>query len=381
VKIYELVLMLFSLAYTAEIVFFIMGLYRSARAASPEALRELPTVCVILPVRNEEKMLPQTLESLYRQDYPAQKWQLILVDDHSTDRTAEVAVQFQQKMANLIILPAQANTEQIGPKKKAILTAMAHTNTEVILTTDADVRHNPAWIRTMVQHLGQENAAVVGSVDRRGENNWLHELLHLQTFSTNIIACGGLGWGIGISSFGANFGYRRTAFEQVGGFGNTAYGISGDDDLLLQRMTGAGLRAVFVMDPRARVITWTDATPGDTWAQGRRHLSASRRYRWPLQIAGAAWFLYSALIVVGTVVGLLSGSRWLLTAALAAWFWKGLMEIVILRNGARLLDEKLAWKTMLAAVLIHPWWFTVILPFAFIGKLTWKGRVLKERRK
>ena len=76
--------------YAFLFLFFIIGLIRTHRYRGPKAT---PSVSVVVPMRNEEEFTQRTLEALAEQDY-AGEWEVICVDDRSTDSTKEILEKF-----------------------------------------------------------------------------------------------------------------------------------------------------------------------------------------------------------------------------------------------------------------------------------------------
>lgn len=363
-------------AYALGIGWLLIGMRRSFAVSAPgqQALR---SVTVILPARNEARSIPGCLETLSKQDYPPDLWEVVVVNDGSEDETRERAAEWSGRIARIRVIDSWENAEGIGPKKNALLTGIASSDGDVILTTDADARLGPRWIRTMVKALGDE-AAVVGPVFLRGSKRWVPRFLHVESLAGAVIACGGLGWGVGVTCIGANFGYTREAFRKVGGFGRGAREVSGDDDLLLQRVTRSGLGARFATGEGARVSAGVDTTLRGAWTRRRRHLSAAKRYPLPLKLAGAGWFAYCGMIAGGTVWGALAAPG-VLGVALAGWAWKAALETLAVRRGAAAFGEPVGWGELLGAVLIHPWLLLVSAPASMLGRVRWKGRALRVR--
>lgn len=64
---------------------------------------EDPKICIIISVRNESRHIAQTLESILCNDYPAEHYDILVINDHSTDKTAEIVSKF--KKVTLLHLP------------------------------------------------------------------------------------------------------------------------------------------------------------------------------------------------------------------------------------------------------------------------------------
>ncbi|MDP8966429.1 MAG: glycosyltransferase [Cyanobacteriota bacterium] len=131
-------------------------------------LEVLPSVCAVIPARNEAELLPLTLRSLLLQDYPG-SLSVILVDDQSTDGTATVAQQVAQdldKSSQLEVLSAQALPPSWTGKLWAMEQGIRHAQTltpqpDYFLLTDADIEHDRANLRQLVTKAQQEGLDLV----------------------------------------------------------------------------------------------------------------------------------------------------------------------------------------------------------------------------
>mgnify|MGYP000849672321 FL=1 len=97
---------------------------------------------VIIPARNEEKNIGILLQALKQQSYPASLIEIIVIDDHSTDRTATIVQSFPG--VKLIRLQEEGINSY---KKKAIEKGIAAATGELIVTTDADCIPSKDWLK------------------------------------------------------------------------------------------------------------------------------------------------------------------------------------------------------------------------------------------
>ena len=152
----------------------------------PALTATAPTLCAIIPARNEADLLPMTLRSLLTQDYPG-PLHLFLVDDHSTDGTAavarDVAASFD-KSAQLTVLSAQPLpsgwTGKLWALEQGIQAALT-LNPDYCLLTDADIAHDRLNLQRLVSQAESENLDLVSQmVLLRCESFW--EKLLIPTF-------------------------------------------------------------------------------------------------------------------------------------------------------------------------------------------------------
>src|SRR5438876_6543960 len=108
----------------------------TTEAGEPRGERS-PTVSIIVPARNEEASLSACLESLVAQS--GVEFEIILVDDHSTDHTADIARSFP----TVKVITADALPANWGGKSNALWSGVRHARGQWLLFTDADTIHHP----------------------------------------------------------------------------------------------------------------------------------------------------------------------------------------------------------------------------------------------
>ena len=132
--------------YFVGLLLLIMGWQRVGQSRKVSFAQ--PFASVVVAVRNETDTLPALLESLAKQSFSFTNFEVILIDDHSRDRTAEVIAKLMDKYPHLKIGTRQSNG--IG-KKQALTTGIEIARGEIILTTDADCQVPVNWIKDMIE--------------------------------------------------------------------------------------------------------------------------------------------------------------------------------------------------------------------------------------
>ena len=126
---------------------------RASQAASAEAYE--PTVAIIVPCWNEEKTLGGTVQSLLALDYPADKFEILIVDDGSRDGTLAIAHAFET------FPQVRVFHKENGGKHSAMNLALANTSAELIGCLDADSVVAPGALRHIVHVFQNEKVGAV----------------------------------------------------------------------------------------------------------------------------------------------------------------------------------------------------------------------------
>lgn len=239
-------------------------------------------VSIIIAARNEEISIKSCITSLLAQTYPANLVEIIVVNDHSTDRTAEIVKSFSGNGIQLINLEDFINTGPVNSfKKKSIEVGIRRSTGEWILCTDADCVLPPQWIESMVRQFENEKSVFIAAPVRILSKRSL-----LSIFQSLDFAClQGITGAVVYKKLhcmcnGANLGYEKKIFGQIGGFNGIDQLASGDDMLLMQKFFDHYPdRISFLKSPDAIVTTEAAVTWSGFFRQRMRWASKARRYK------------------------------------------------------------------------------------------------------
>jgi hypothetical protein len=215
------------------------------------------SVTVLVPARNEEQHIVQCLTDLVHQDYPKQFVQILVMDDGSDDRTAELAesLALTHPYIKVMRLPDAKG------KKQALQRGIDVTLSKLIATVDADCRIAPTWLSTMVAHQQRGQAAMVmGPVVIAPAPTLFERIQRMEFLAIMGVTGGAAANGSPVMANGANLLFLREAFKAVGGYSGSS-NPSGDDVFLMLKLkeraaSNAALGGVvFAKDARALVST------------------------------------------------------------------------------------------------------------------------------
>jgi cellulose synthase/poly-beta-1,6-N-acetylglucosamine synthase-like glycosyltransferase len=120
---------------------------------------EWPTISITVPAYNEATQIRDTLQSLLRIDYPADRRQIVVVSDASTDGTDDMVDEYAGRGVELVRMP-----ERVG-KTAAENAARVHLTGEIVINTDASVRIEPSAVKALVRELADTTVGVASSRD------------------------------------------------------------------------------------------------------------------------------------------------------------------------------------------------------------------------
>ncbi|MBD2720559.1 glycosyltransferase [Hymenobacter armeniacus] len=339
---------------------------RGAQPAVPLP-RPLPRVSVLIAARDEEAALPRCLASLRTLSYPAELLEILVGDDASTDRTAEVAAAAMRGFAGQFrVIPITENLGQARGKANVLAHLARHATTSFFFITDADIHLPGGWIEALLGHAATGVGTVTGITAVRGPRlfhrlqgiDWLLSLSLVQVVSEQ---------GRPVTAMGNNMLVTRAAYEAVGGYEAVPFSVT-EDYALFQAVVarGFGFRHVFSTEARA------DSLAMPNWAGLLR-----QRRRWLRGVEALPLRLRLELLFFSGFWPALAGLAWAagVGPALAVWGTKVLVQGALAHLGHRRAGLRLAW-----------WWlplfecYTLALTFSLVGfrlfggAVVWKGR-------
>lgn len=274
-----------ALFFNALLLFYVVYLLRCAwywnrirEAAPAEPSKELPLVSVIVPARNEAANVQACVEAILNQVYPSNRFELILVNDHSEDATVEIARASAKAHSNFRILNLATQTGT-AYKKAAVAQGIAASHGEIIVTTDADCVMGPHWLQTMVARFEENTGLVSGPVLLEGRSVF-GQFQALEFMGLIAVGAASIASGNPTMCNGANLAYRKSAFEEVGGFAGIDHIASGDDELLMHKIAAIPAYSIRFAKDRDAIVRTPAQQNWTAFKQQRiRWVSKSRHYK------------------------------------------------------------------------------------------------------
>ncbi len=336
----------------------------------------LTKVSIIIAARNEEDKIALTIDDILKQEYPKELFELIVVDDHSTDATAEIISSYANQGVKLIKLNESEPLNSY--KKKAIAEAIKIASGELIISTDADCRMENLWLPTIINYYNQHDYKLISSPVAYFEEQSFFEKLQTLEFSFLIgLGAAGIGNKMASTCNGANLAYRKDVFVELGGFKGIDDLASGDDELLLHKVAFAYPGSIgFCKSYDAIVFTHAKENLRAFIQQRKRWASKSVKYKDKriVALAVSIWLsnlsliLNGLLVVVSPVLLYVFIIQYLLKLCVELWF-----IYPVLRFNRK--EKLLLFLPLLT--LIHPFYFIYIGVAGNSGKYNWKGRMVK----
>jgi len=267
-----------------------VGLYLTRqRQPAPQILSASIVVCA----RNEASIISNLLQSLTALIYPLDKFEVILVDDDSTDDTLPIMRRFATGRHNWKVLHHTKTGTAPRGKKGALTLGIRESCGDVILVTDADCRVPPNWLASMVSHFQPNIGVVLGHSPVAQRPGGLNLYERFDTLCEAALAAATTYFNQPSHANGRNLAYRRCVFEEIGGFQANDHIDTGDDFFLVQQIrVKTPWRFVYNTAPESYVVTEPIGLNQKYLRQQLRRNSKAFHLTLPFFCMGAVIFLF-----------------------------------------------------------------------------------------
>jgi cellulose synthase/poly-beta-1,6-N-acetylglucosamine synthase-like glycosyltransferase len=317
------------------------------------------------------------MDDLLNQDYPAEDYEVIFIDDASEDRTAEIVN--AEKDSRIRLLPLHLPAGSIAFKKAAITLGVSNSSAELIITTDGDCRIPSTWLREVASFYLETGATFIsGPVSFYNESTWQEKLQTVEFQYLIGVGAACIQNGIAGTCNGANLIYTKALFLEMGGFDNIDQKASGDDELLLHKVFAKYPEKVaFLKSKEAVVVTQAHKNFKSFFQQRKRWASKSptshqKRFSFILAIV----FLCNLFLLAFTVAGIFN-PQFLLALGLL-WSIKIVSDGLFMGITLKFFDRLKLWPLIPIVIILY---VPYILIIGTIGKsgqaYVWKGRLVK----
>ncbi len=330
-------------------------------------------ISIIIPARNEEENIGTLLQTLQEQTYPKELVEIIVVDDHSSDGTADIVQQFPE--TRLIRLKEEGINSY---KKKAIETGIAAATGELIVTTDADCTPTRDWLKTIASFKEENQSVFIAAPVAIDCDSSLLQLFQAMDF---MVLQGITGAAVSKNKLsmcnGANLAYEKKAFDDVNGFAGVDHIASGDDMLLMHKIWKKYPEKVHYLKSKAAIIS---TQPMKTWKaffnQRIRWASKAKSYDDKRIVAVLLIVYLFNLSFLGLLIASFCCSHyWLYLVGL--WIAKTIAELPFFISVAGFFNKRWAIKFFFLFQPVHILYTIVSGLFGQFGKYEWKGRKVK----
>jgi cellulose synthase/poly-beta-1,6-N-acetylglucosamine synthase-like glycosyltransferase len=329
-------------------------------------LSDLPAVSILIAARNEEHNILRCLQAIAALDYPADKVQVLIGDDGSTDQTRALVEAFIKDRPGYTCIPIIGTLGKAKGKANVLAQLARKATADIFLFTDADIQVPPGWVHAMLSGLGENVGVVTGLTtvtgnrlfDKMQRMDWLFSIGLMQVFSD---------LNMPVTTMGNNMLLTRRAYEEVGGFENIRFSIT-EDIAIFNKVLKRGFGFRNIYDRSVLALSVPAQNFGSLLEQRKRWMRGSvhmPKYMFAIFVLHSAYYPVLLPFFFQASVGI-AGSIFLAKLILQSLF----LHICLKR-----LDRSAPWWLYLVFELYLLVSSIILIIYFFIPtKVEWKGR-------
>jgi cellulose synthase/poly-beta-1,6-N-acetylglucosamine synthase-like glycosyltransferase len=361
--------------YSLLLFYYYKGWHKGAEFTTGPVAKDPVFISVVVAARNEEKNIGALLRALEQQTFPTAHFEVIVVDDFSSDATASTAGANQlQNFA--IIQPSVA--ADYSSKKKAIEAGIARAKGDIIVTTDADCIPTPQWLHVIHGYYSKTDASFVAAPVKFFYNSSLLQIFQALDFLIlQGITAASAASGFNAMCNGANLSYKKQSFKNVNGFEGIDKVATGDDMLLMHKIAKMEPGKVHYLKSKDAIVsTEPMATWKDLLMQRRRWASKTFLYDdYRLIVVLVFVYVFNFFFFVLIFLSISNPANW--WYVLSFWVLKTGIEWPFVHAVARFYNEQKLLNYFFFLQPLHILYTVVVGALSQFGKYQWKGRRTK----
>ncbi|MEF3077468.1 glycosyltransferase [Winogradskyella poriferorum] len=268
----------FVVIVSLQLIYYLIYLFSFSLQRSETKLKKHIPLSVIICAKNEEENLKRNLPYILEQDYS--NFEIVLVNDSSSDDTLEVMERFEANNKNVKIVDVKSNEAFWGNKKYALTLGIKASSNDFLVFTDADCKPNSNnWLAQISSKFSNQKAIVLGyGAYAKKKYSILNALIRFETIITALQYFSYAKLGLPYMGVGRNMAYRKELFFNNNGFNGHMSIKSGDDDLFINEVANANNTDI-CFSKESFTISEPKKTFKDWILQKRRHVSTASFYK------------------------------------------------------------------------------------------------------
>ena len=184
---------------------------------------------IVICGRNEAERIQPLLDSLEKLDYSPENYEIILVNDDSDDGTGRIMSTFCDKAENYKYFLHKKDANSYKGKKGALDFGIQQSHYEIVMATDADCVMPKNWLKSMLSYFDENTAMVQGYSPVEKRKDFLSVYQQFDTLAEGVTAASSMYFNSPTHANARNFAFRKSVYNEVGGFSKISHVDTGDD--------------------------------------------------------------------------------------------------------------------------------------------------------
>lgn len=237
-------------------LYIFSGLYRSLKLKKVNSGD--PFVSVIIAARNEKNNITRCIESLKKLTYIHGRFEIILVNDKSTDNTKDLMLEHTKGLEQFVVIDSRpAETTNLKGKANAIDTGIEISKGDIILSSDADCIISQDWIKETVSYYDDKTGMVCGFTNIESGRSLFQKVQAIDWIYLLSLASGSSGLNQTLSCIGNNLSFRKSVYNEIGGYSGIDFSVTEDFALMRAIDKLKKYRIKYPVNPKS--VVWTEA--------------------------------------------------------------------------------------------------------------------------
>ena len=336
--------------------------HKSVRLSNPVK------ISILIPVRNEEQTILNCLHSLENQNYDKSDFEIIIINDHSTDKSVKM---IKNHITNSLFDYSFYELVDNDSKKEALKLGVEKIKYSLIATTDADCELPSNWLKNVASNIVEKDM-LLGPIMFKYDKGFLNKFQLLDMMAMQGLEFGALNLGYPILNNAANLSYRKGALEDVNGYDNYKT-PSGDDVFLLEKFIQKDKRIKGLLIKDFIVETPSEKGWRAFFNQRLRWASKSKFYKNKMLIYFSSIILIQNLVSHFIYIALPLVENYMCTLTILL-LSKWVIDFILLLLVASFFEKKSVLIYFIPVQLLYPIYLVGIWVASITVKYSWKGR-------
>ncbi len=295
----ELFFIVISLLYFLTNLLLLRGLKKSLKLTK-EDFSNFPKVSVIVAGRNEEKNIVRCIRSLSKLSYPQELFEVILVNDNSTDKTYELMKESTKDLKIFRVINSRKNSSKnLKGKANAIDSAIEICSGDIILSTDADCEVQSNWIKETVKYYSEHTGMVCGFTMMKFGKSLFAKLQCIDWLYLLTLASSSTGLNMTLSCVGNNLSFSKKCYRSVGGYESINFSVTEDFALMRKVSSDRNYQIKFPVNTNCLVESLPCENFSEVFSQKRRWFRGGIGINFLGYIVGFEIYIVNFLLIFG----------------------------------------------------------------------------------
>lgn len=362
-----LIISIIVICYCFFIFWLKSGINKSISHIAEKKQKKPVYLSLIIPFRNEEHNLPQLLDSINSQNLIPDKFEIIFVDDHSTDKSSSLVEEYIQKEENKSI--KLFHLADVFGKKEGIAHGQLRAKGNYIVQTDADCTFGPNWLKTIYNHfLYHKTEFLILPVHLAPQSTLISKFDSFDYASLQAVGMGMAKNNFPILCSGANLAYSVEVCELNSTQPNLS---SGDDIFLLQTAIKNKKIISSILNSDVLLRSKTNSNFKEFLEQRKRWLSKNTKVNDPI-------YQLVSILALATNISILLAFVFKIEHSMTFLFFKLLSDYLFLKDYYKSIAIKMNGTDFIIAFILYPFYLIHLSLSTITSKSTWKERIVVD---